>query len=86
MDTWVLTLTPWGPDILSARREASIYIFLDNHTNTALVQKKFSVILSSPQSQYLPPSHPNSAKGSQSNSLNSPPLGRLESACLYIYA
>lgn len=42
MDTLVLTLTPWGSDILFAKREASMYIFLDNHPNTALGQKKFS--------------------------------------------
>lgn len=46
VDTWVLTLTPWRPDILFAKREASIYIFSDNHrhpvTNIVLEEKKSS--------------------------------------------
>lgn len=46
MDTWVLTLTFWGPDILFVKWEASIYISSDNqvscHPNTALEEKKSS--------------------------------------------
>ena len=50
VDTWVLTLTPRGPHILFATREASIYVSADDrqascHPNTALEEKQSSPVI-----------------------------------------
>lgn len=93
VDTWALTLTPWGPDILSVRSEASIYTSSDNHPDSchpsiALEEKKPSVshVHFWPTGSWClaPLSLPSPTEGLH-NYLNIPPPPKQPQLCLQIY-